>query len=99
MKIKLPMADEIKLGDPVVLFDGRYAELTSEPRRSEPIGLWAKVREVLNAKDPNFSYPDFGPEEKVSLAGAVNALSAEARRGPERSSGRARFKPWALQGG
>ena len=81
-RINDPPADEMDRGSPVLLFDGRYVYVVSDPETTEPIGLWAKVREVLNAKDPAFSSPDFGPEETVSLIGAVNALSKAARRRP-----------------
>lgn len=70
-----PAAEEIKSGSSVVLFDGRYAEVMSEPETTPPIGRWAVIREVLNAKDPNFLYPEYGPEETVQLAGARNAMA------------------------
>lgn len=78
--MRWPSPDEFEIGSPVILFDGRSVEIVAEPERTEPIGLWALVREVLNAEDPAFSYPKYGPEETVALAGAVNAISKGARR-------------------
>lgn len=78
-RLKRPAADDIRLGDPAILFDGRYVQVVAAPEIAEPIGRWAKVCEVTNATGPNFSYPKLGPVEKMSLAGAVHALSDAAR--------------------
>lgn len=71
----LPPWNDFSLYSPVLTFDGRHVVVFSEPETTEPIGSWCKVREVLNAKDPDFSHPHYGPEETLALAGCRNALA------------------------
>jgi len=83
--MKGPAANDFSVGSPLMLFDGRHVEVFAAPEHDATIGQWCKVREVLNARDPAFSCPDYGPIEKVRLAGAINAISKEGFAARQRS--------------